>query len=115
MNLTGRERPTVNRRDFIRRWMEDCGVTFDAATAIYRAMVSTFEEGVANGQKISIGHVGALIPKWQEPRQVTMGFRRVPKRGVVRQRQTYLLDSRIHYRFRLHKEWINTHHLNWYG
>jgi hypothetical protein len=43
-----------------------------------------------------------------------MGFRRTPK-GVVRQRQTYILDSRLRYRFKIYREWMNTRHLNWYG
>jgi hypothetical protein len=109
------ERQSVVRRDFIRRWMQECGVTYDAACGLYRVMTATFEDGVANGQRITIGRLGALVPRWQEPRQVVMGFRRVPERGIIRQRQTYNLDSRIKYSFRIYREWMKTSHLNWYG
>lgn len=111
--LTGR-RDSVNRRDFIRRWMQECGVTYDVACELYRSMVSTFEEGVADGNKITIGRLGALVPRWQDARTVTMGFRRTPEKGVVRQRQAYTLDPRIRYRFKIYREWLNTRHLNWY-
>jgi hypothetical protein len=114
MIAVGKERQSVNRRDFVRRFMQDCGVTYDVAVLIYRAMVSTFEEGVSNGQKVTIGRLGALVPNWQAARAVTMGFRRTPK-GVVRQRQTDILDSRLRYRFKIYREWMNTRHLNWYG
>lgn len=115
MNLTDKERQTVNRRDFIRRWMQECGVTYDVACQLYRTMVSTFEDGVANGSKVTIGRLGALVPQWQEARQVVMGFRRTPGKGVVKQKQTYILDPRIRYRFKIYREWMNTRHLNWYG
>lgn len=111
---TNKEHINVNRRDFIRRWMHECGVTYDTAAQLYRTMVSLFEDGVANGQKITIGRLGALVPRWQQPRQVVMGFRRVPGK-IIRQRQTHYLDARIHYRFKIYKEWLDTRHLNWYG
>ena len=107
-----KESSTVGRNDFIRRWMEECGVTYDAASQIYRTMVSTFEDGVANGEKITIGRLGALVPYWQGSRTATMGFRRV-QGGVLRQKQEYFLDPRIKYRFKLYREWINKSHLNW--
>jgi len=109
------KKKTVNRQDFIRKWMQQCGVTYDMACQVYRTMVSTFEEGVADGSKVTIGRLGALVPQWQEARTVTMGFRRTPTRGVVRQKQTYILDPRIRYRFRVYREWMATRHLNWYG
>jgi len=108
-----KQKESVDRKEFVRRWMEECGVTFDVASQIYRAMVSTFEEGVARGQKITIGRLGALMPSWQEPRQVTMGFRRGTG-GVVRQKQVFILDGRIRYKFKIYKEWMATRHLDWY-
>jgi hypothetical protein len=109
-----KESDTVNRREFVKRWMIECGVTYDVACQIYRSMVSTFEEGVANGHKITIGRLGALLPQWQESRQVTMGFRRTPGKGVVKQKQVYTLDPRYRFRFKIYKEWMSTRHLNWY-
>lgn len=113
MNTTpDRDAKSIGRYAFIKRWMDECGVTYDMATQIYRTMVSTFEDGVANGQKVAIGRLGALIPNWQDSRTVTMGFRRV-KGGIIKQRQEYYLDPRIKYEFKLYKEWLNNSHLNW--
>ena len=84
------------------------------ASQIYRTMVSTFEEGVANGDKITIGRLGALVPKWQDSRIVTMGCRRV-RGGVIRQKREYNLDPRIRYKFKIYREWMATRQLNWYG
>jgi hypothetical protein len=109
-----REPNTVGRNEFIRRWMQECGITYDSACQLYRSMVSTFEEGVANGQKVTIGRLGALVPHLQNSRTAVMGFRRVTG-GVVRQRQEYFLDPRIRYKFKIYKEWINKSHLNWTG
>lgn len=106
---------TVNRREFIKNFMSHCGVTYDVACRIYSTMVSTFEDGVADGSKVTIGRLGALIPTWQEGREVTMGFRRVSGKGYIKARQTYNLDPRIRYRFKVYREWLNTHRLNWYG
>ncbi len=104
---------TIDRREFIRRWMDECGVTYDAAKQIYRTMVSTFEDGVADGSKVTIGRLGALVPKWRPAREVVKGFDRTPGGGVVKTRKTYYLDDRIHYKFSLYREWVNGHQLNW--
>ena len=114
MSVTENRQKTVDRRDFIHRWMQECGVTYDVACQLYRAMVSTFEEGVSAGSKVTIGRLGALVPQWQPARQVTMGFRVSPEKGVVKQKRTYTLDPRIRYKFRLYKEWMRTRHLEWY-
>lgn len=113
INSETSESQTIGRKEFIRKWMQECGVTYDAACQIYRTMVSTFEDGVANGQKVTIGELGALVPHWQESRTAVMGFRRVPG-GVVKQKQEYILDPRIRYKFKIYKKWINRSHLNWY-
>lgn len=103
---------TVGRNAFISRWMEECGITYDMACLIYRTMVSSFEDGIANGQKVTIGRLGALVPRWQDSRMAVMGFRRV-QGGMVRQKQEYFLDPRIRYKFKIHKEWARKSHLNW--
>ncbi len=104
---------TVDRREFIRRWMDESGVTYDVACQLYNTMVSTFEDGVADGSKITIGRLGALIPKWRPAREVVKGFERGPGGEVTKTRKTYYLDDRIHYRFSLYREWVKNHHLNW--
>lgn len=92
--------------------MIECGVTYDMASALYRSMVCSFEDGVANGQKVTIGRLGALVPHWQDSRTATMGFRRVPG-GIIRQKREYHLDPRIKYKFSLYREWLLKSHLNW--
>ena len=114
MSLTAKPKETVSRREFIRRWMQECGVTYDVACQLYRTMVSTFEEGIAGGNKVTIGRLGALIPQWQDARQMVMGFRRTSNKGIVRQKQVYTLDPRIRYRFKIYREWMSTRHLAWY-
>lgn len=114
MSAPDKEPKTVTRREFIRRWMEECGVTYDVACQLYRTMVLTFEDGVANGDKITIGRLGALVPRWQDTRTVTMGCRRVEGK-VLKQKQTFILDPRIRYRFKIYREWMTTRHLNWFG
>lgn len=109
-----KKRDTTDRKKFIRRWIEECGVTYDVASQIYRTMVRTFEDGVANGEKITVGRLGALVPKWQESRTVTMGCRRV-RGGVVHERREFNLDPRIRYKFKIYREWMTSRHLNWYG
>lgn len=104
--------PTVNRKEFIRKWMQECGLTYDAASQVYQTMVSTFEEGVASGQKVTIGRLGALVPKWQDAREVTMGFRRVPS-GIVRQRHVFIQEGRYRYKFKIYKEWMASRRLDW--
>lgn len=107
------ESTTIGRKEFVRKWMNECGITYDAACQIYRSMVSTFEDGVANGHKITIGRLGALVPHWQGSRTAVMGFRRV-QGGVLKQKQEYMLDPRIRYKFKIYREWKNKSRLNWY-
>jgi hypothetical protein len=107
-----KESTTIGRNEFIRKWMTECGVTYDVACQLYRTMVSTFEDGVANGQKVTIGRLGALVPHWQGSRTAVMGFRRVPG-GVVPHKQEYFLDPRIRYKFKIYKEWLAKSRLNW--
>lgn len=105
---------TVDRRNFVKRFMDECGVTYEVACRIYATMVSTFEDGVADGSKVTIGRLGALIPTWQDGREVTMHFRRVSGKGCIKARRTYNLDPRIRFRFKIYREWLRTRRLNWY-
>ncbi len=108
-----KNKKAIDRKEFVRAWMDQCGVTYDVANQIYETMIGTLEKAVANGQRINIGKLGALIPYWQKARQVTMPFRRERSR-LLKQKQTYILDPRIRYRFKIFKEWIASTHLNWY-
>jgi hypothetical protein len=112
MSNLSRDSNVVGRREFIKRFIDQCDITYDTANAIYEAMVSTFEEGIANGHKVGIGKLGALVPTWQDSRTVEMGFRRVPG-GVVRHKQEYFLDPRLRYKFKIYKKWMTKSRLNW--
>ena len=104
----------VNRREFIAKFMRDCGVTYSQACRIYESMVSVFEDGVVSGSKIRVGRVGALIPVWRKPREVTMHFR-VEKGGRVKKtRRTYTLDGRFVFKFNLYRRFVDTHNLRWF-
>jgi hypothetical protein len=108
-----KRKKSIDRKEFVRFWMQECGVTYDVASQVYQTMVGLFEKAVANGQRINIGRLGALVPHWQDTREVVMPFRRV-RNGVLRQKQTYILDPRIRYKFKIYKEWMATRHLTWY-
>lgn len=109
-----RRNTTVDRRAFIRKWMDECGFTYDVACRIYASMVGTFEDGIAGGQKITIGNLGSLTPKISPAREVTKGFDMLPGRKVVPARKTYYLDERIRYSFKIYQKWLDTHELKWW-
>ena len=89
---------SVNRRDFIRRFMLEAGLTYDQACRTYSSLVGLVEDGVVNGHRIGFGKVGCLFPMHKPPRDVRMGFVRTPG-GVVKTQRIYHLDERTVYRF----------------
>lgn len=107
--------PPVTRREFIQRFMRDCGVTYAKAVRIYESMCHTLEDGVVNGSKIRMGRVACVTPVWQPPRDIHMHFRRVKggrvERGVHR---TYSLDGRFTYKFVIYKKFLRSHNLKWF-
>lgn len=98
--------PTVDRKEFIRRYMVECNLNYEAASNVYECMVRTFEDGVANCRKITIGKLGALVPKWSPARTVVM--------SVGTTQKAYNMDGRYKYKFNVYKKWLQNHKLNWY-
>lgn len=105
---------SITRLDFIRDLM-GAGLSYDSATRAYTATMSTIANGVVNGQKVNLGTVGCLNPSIQPPRQVRMGFERQCNNQVIHRIREFSLDSRLRYKFRLFKKFVETHELNWLG
>lgn len=105
-------RETVNRRDFVAKFMRDCGLTYDQALRVYASVVSTIEDGVINESKIGIGRVGALWPVRKAPRDIAMGFKRVNGGKIKKMKRVFHLDERTRWQFRLFREFEQKHHLN---
>ena len=97
---------TVDRKEFIRRYMVECNLSYDAASKVYACMVRTFEDGIINCRKVTIGKLGSLTPQWSPPRTVVM--------SVGSTKKTYNMDGRYKYKFVVYKKWIKNHLLNWY-
>jgi len=88
--------------------MTDCGLTYDVARRAYASMVRTFEDGVLNSRRITIGRLGSLTPEQQEGRMVSMNVGR--KGGVsTRTRRKFFLGDRVRYRFRMFQTWRDSH------
>lgn len=107
-------RKTVNRKDFIARLMQDTGLTYDEAIQVFECLISVIEDAVVNVETVRFGRVGALVPHVRPPREVQMGFRVGKGRQVTKVRRIYNLDSRIGFRFRLYRRFMETHQLNWF-
>lgn len=105
---------TITRREFIARFMRQCGLTYGDACRVYRCMVGLFEDGVINGSRICVGHVGALRPVWKRPREVTMPFKVTRDRQLVRTRRTYTLGGRYTFKFVLYDAFVQKHSLRWF-
>jgi len=105
------ETPVVTRREFVRRFMHEAGLTFDQACRAYSAMVSIMEDGLVNGHKITFGRVGFLRPVRKPPRDVTMSFKRLPDGGIAKTKRVFHLDERIDYKFKFCREFARRHQL----
>jgi len=107
--------PPVTRREFVQRFMRDCGVTYAQAVRIYECMCHTFEDAIVSGSKVRIGRVACVNPVWQPPRDVHMHFKKVKggkvERGIHR---TFNMDGRFTYKFTLYKRFLNNHRLKWF-
>lgn len=106
---------TVTRREFVSRFMRQCGMTYSEACRAYRCMVSIFEDGVVSGSRICVGHVGALKPVWKKPREVTMPFKVVRGRKLEKTRRVYALGGRYSFKFVLYANFIQTRSLRWFA
>lgn len=105
---------TVNRREFVQRFMRQCGVTYAQASQIFECMVAVFEDGICSGSKIRVGRVGSLVPVWRQPREITMSFRK--KRGgkLEKSKRVYVMDGRYVFKFHLYRRFMDTHNLRWF-
>lgn len=102
----------VKRADFIRNIVNNQGLTYAQASSAFDAVMKTLEDGICAGAKIQLGKIGAIVPVKLEPRPVQMHFKR-EKGTVVPQERTYFLGSRIKFKFRLFKAFLQSKTLTW--
>lgn len=109
------ESPPVTRREFVQRFMRECGVTYAQAVKIYECLCHTIEDAVVSGSKIRFGRVASVVPVWRRSRDVHMHFRKTKggkvERGIHR---TYNMDGRFTYKFVLYKKFLKSHSLKWF-
>jgi hypothetical protein len=106
---------TYDRKVFIERFMHDAGLSYVQACSLYRVMCRVFEDAVITGNKVTIGRLGALVPKWRPPRDYHMHF--VRKGGTIKTgiHRVYYSDGRLEYRLKLYRKFLRTRQLNWVG
>ena len=93
----------MNRREFIRKLMNEAGLTYDAACRAYTTVVGIVEDSVVNRTKVNFGKVGCLCPIRRPARDVTMGFARGKRGEITRTKRVFHLDERTDYRFKLYR------------
>jgi nucleoid DNA-binding protein len=106
---------TVTRREFVTRFMRDVGVTYEQACRIYECMCNVIEDGIVSGSKVRVGRVGALTPVWRRPREVQMHFAVRKGKRVVPAKKTFVMDGRYVYKFKLYRQFVDTHALRWFA
>jgi nucleoid DNA-binding protein len=106
---------TYNRREFITRFMRECGLSYVQASRIYDTMVGVFEDGICSGSKIKIGKVGAIYPVRRPPREVSMNFKMGKGRKTQKARHVISLGPRITYKFKPYRQFMATRSLNWFN
>lgn len=104
-----RRKPSVGRREFVRRFMHSAGLSYAQACSAYACMISVIEDAVVNGEKVGFGRVGSLCPTRKPPRDVTMGFERKPGGVVERTRRVFHLPERVAFLFRPYKSFTRSH------
>ena len=104
------QKPIVTRRDFVRRFMLEAGLTYDQACRTYASMVGLMEDGIVNGHRIGFGKIGCLFPMKKPPRDIRMGFYCTPQ-GIVKTTRIFHLDERVVYRFNFFREFARRHQL----
>lgn len=105
----------ISRREFVARFMRQCGMNYSQACQAYKCMCAIFADGVVSGSKIRLGQVGALIPVWRKPKEVVMTFKVVKGRRIVRSHRTYAMGGRYTFKFVLYDTFVNTHSLRWFA
>lgn len=106
---------SITRRDFVQRFMRQCGMTYSQACRAYEAMCDTFEHGVVTASKVCIGRVGAIQPIYQPPREFTMHFKVGKGRRIVRCKRQYSMGGRYVFKFELYRNFVDTHSLRWFA
>ena len=112
--MTSTPTKAINRADFVRRYMTDCGLTYVQACYIFDVMVSIMEDAVVTGTKVNFGRLGTLTPIRKAPRTYTMGFKRI-KGATIPCRRVYEVGSKVDYKFKVYKEFLKKHSLNWWN
>jgi hypothetical protein len=107
-----RECDSIKRPDFIKRLMQDVGLSYDMATAAYLSMVSLIGDGMARNQRICLGKVCNLQPKESPPRKVRLGQKLKKGGGYEKVGLTFYIDRRVRYQVRIHREYIKKKSLN---
>jgi nucleoid DNA-binding protein len=103
----------VKREDFIRSYTQQGALTYKQAVAAYDCTMKVLEDAVVNGHRVTLGGVGALVPRDVPPRVVRMGFTK-GKGGVVNLRsREYIIGHRKKYAFNLFKRFLQSRQLNW--
>jgi hypothetical protein len=114
------ERPTVDRRAFIARFIRDNGLNYSEATRLYETMCRIFEDAIVAGSKVRIGRMGAIVPVWRPGRDIHMHFKVVKgAKGGGRRIQTgvhrtFYMDGRYDFKFVLYRRFIQTRQLKWF-
>ena len=93
--------------------MRDGGLTYSQACRLYEVMCLSFEEAIITGSKIKLGRVGAIVPRWKQPRDYQMHFRKNGKRIERGVHRTFFVDGRYEFKFRLYRKFMETRQLKW--
>jgi hypothetical protein len=102
---------TITRAGFIKNMMDD-GIPYQMAVKAYNSMMTTIEDGICSGHRVTFGKVGALNPVKLDSRTVTMGFDRTGGEMKKVQR-VFVVGSRIKYKFTLFRKFADTRSLRW--
>lgn len=107
------EQATCDRREFIRRFMQEGGLTYSQSCKMYEVMCRTVADAVVTGSKITLGRVGAIVPCWRPAREVQMHFRRKGSKIEKGVHRTFFMDGRYDFKFKLHRRFAETNQMKW--
>lgn len=105
---------SINKPEFAARIQRELSVSLEVAEKLYDSMVHVFEDAVVTGSKVKIGHVGVIVPKRRPPREIRMGFEVAKGHRIKKVTRIYNLDSRLDFRFRIYRAFINSRSLQWF-
>lgn len=105
---------SINKPDFIQRFQRELGVSLPQADKFYDVMVRVFEDAIVRGAKIKVGHVGIIIPVRRPPREIRMGFSVGKGKKVKKTTRIYNIDSRLDFKFRVYRKFIDSRSLHWF-